>query len=51
MMRIGQVMAGAFYVAIRDVTPMGGQPPVMRDIESLIRVSGRFAQELLKKKV
>lgn len=50
MMRIGQVMAGAFFVAIRDVTPMGGQPPVMRDIESLIHTTGIFAQELLKKK-
>ena len=51
MMRIGQVMAGAFYVAIRDVTPMGGQPPVMRDIEGTVRASGMFARELLKKKV
>ena len=50
MMRIGQVMAGAFFVAIRDVTPMGGQPPVMRDIESTVRSAGIFARELLKKR-
>jgi hypothetical protein len=49
MMRIGQVVAGAFFVGIRDVTPMGGQPPVGRDIDSLIYIAGQFAAGLLKK--
>jgi hypothetical protein len=49
MMRIGQVVAGAFFVAIRDVTPMGGQTPVSRDIDSMIHIAGMFASGLLKK--
>lgn len=48
MMRIGQVITGAFFVAIRDTTPMGGQPPVMRDIETLVYTAGHFASEIRK---
>jgi len=48
MMRIGQVMTGAFFTGIRDVTPLGGQPPVQRDIESLVYTADSFAKGLRK---
>ncbi len=48
-MRLGHVFTGAFFTAIRDVTPMGGQPPAYRDIESLVHTAEMFARELEKR--
>jgi hypothetical protein len=50
MMRLGQVFTGAFFTAIRDVTPMGGQPPVARDIESLVYSSKELSRDIERRR-
>jgi hypothetical protein len=50
MMRLGQVFTGAFFTGIRDVTPMGGQPPVHRDIETLVYTSKEFARDIERRR-
>lgn len=49
MSRLGEVMLGAIYSAMQDITPMGGEPPQARSVAALVDMSGAFADKLLAK--
>ena len=44
--KIGQMFTGMYFNAIRDVTPMGGEPPVQKDLEVLANEAARVAETL-----
>lgn len=44
--RLGEMLLGAIFSAMKDITPEGGQPPVMRDIASLTRVADEIAAKI-----
>lgn len=43
--RVGEMLTGCVFAAIKDVTPAGGQPPHQRDIESLVRAAEKIAAD------
>lgn len=45
-MRLGEVVMGSIFVAIRDVTPRNGTPPNAMDIRELIVESNKLAEKL-----
>jgi hypothetical protein len=50
--KIGQMFTGMYFNAIRDVTPMGGESPIQKDMEILANeaaaVAKTLAQALIK---
>lgn len=46
MARLGEMLLGAMFGGLRDITPAGGQPPNMRSIEAMVKEASALCDKI-----